>query len=85
MYLCCSVDESIASKRRKFRGNKKKNYTEGWVEFRDKRTAKQVAFMLNNRPVGGKKRSFFHDDLWNIKYLHQCKWSHITGKIGEEQ
>ena len=57
-------------------------YTEGWVEFSDKRVAKTVAVMLNNNPIGGKKRSYYHDDLWNIKYLSKFKWSHITERIG---
>lgn len=71
----------MRANRKRFGGNKKRNYTEGWVEFTDKRTAKKVALMLNNNPVGGKKRSYYYDDLWNIKYLHKFKWSHITEKI----
>ena len=55
---------------------------EGWVEFCDKHVAKTVALMLNNRPVGGKKRSYYHDDIWNIKYLSKFMWTHITEKIG---
>ena len=77
------VDDSVRQKRKKSGGNKKQNYTEGWVEFADKRIAKTVALMLNNNPVGGKKRSYYHDDLWNIKYLTKFKWSHITEKIGK--
>ena len=34
-------------------GNKKKNFTEGWVEFEDKRRAKRIASTLNNTPIGG--------------------------------
>ncbi|KAI7819122.1 hypothetical protein BX661DRAFT_190706 [Kickxella alabastrina] len=25
--------------------------------------------MLNNTQMGGKKHGFYHDDLWNLKYL----------------
>ena len=51
-------------------GNKKSKYTEGWVEFADKKNAKKCAFMLNNEKIGGKKRhNLFFDDIWNIKYL----------------
>lgn len=32
-------------------GNKKKKFTEGWVEFEDKRRAKRIASTLNNTPV----------------------------------
>ena len=46
-----------------------RNFTEGWIEFQSKRTAKEVATNLNNTPVGGKKRAKSHDVLWNIKYL----------------
>lgn len=73
----------MRQRRVKFKGNKKKNFTEGWVEFHDKRVAKTVALMLNNTPIGGKKRSYYHDDLWNIKYLSKFRWTHLTEKIGK--
>lgn len=34
---------SLRAKRKKHRGNTGKNFTEGWVEFLDKRVAKQVS------------------------------------------
>ena len=68
--------------RKKFGGSKKKNFTEGWVEFLDKRVAKAVARTLNSMPIGGQKRNYYHDDLWNIKYLPKFKWGHLTEKIG---
>jgi ESF2/ABP1 family protein len=37
-------------------GNRKIKYTEGWVEFADKKTAKKVADALNGQLIGGKKR-----------------------------
>ena len=33
-------------------GNKKRCYTEGWVEFSDKRIAKRVALSLNCTKMG---------------------------------
>jgi hypothetical protein len=39
-------------KRQRMGGNKKKKFTEGWVEFLDKGNAKVVAKTLNNQPVG---------------------------------
>ena len=48
----------------------------------DKRVAKAIALALNNTPIGGKKRSYYHDDLWNMKYLSKFKWTHLTEKIG---
>lgn len=77
------VDPLIRKRRKKFGGNKKQNYTEGWVEFKNKSVAKKVALMLNNTQVGGKKRSYHHDDIWNIKYLSKFTWTHITEKIGK--
>lgn len=49
--------------------NKDRVFTEGWVEFKSKKVAKSVAASLNCNPVGGKRRSKAHDELWNIKYL----------------
>jgi len=65
-------------------GNKKKKFTEGWVEFDDKRRAKRIASTLNNTPIGGLNRGFYTHDLWNVKYLHKFKWSHLTYKIAYE-
>ena len=45
-------DPVIRKRRKKFGGNKKRNYTEGWVEFTSRRVARMVAVMLNNRPIG---------------------------------
>jgi hypothetical protein len=28
------------------------------------------------------KRSAYHYDLWNIKYLHKFKWDNLTEEIG---
>lgn len=51
----------------KKRSKYSKDYTEGWVEFRDKRVAKRVAASLHNTPMGARKRSPFRYDLWNLK------------------
>lgn len=45
----------------------------GWVEFSDKKVAKRVAESLNCTPIGGKKGDFYHDDIWNLKYLKNFK------------
>jgi ESF2/ABP1 family protein len=65
-------------------GNKKKNYTEGWVEFDDKRKAKRLANTLNNTPIGGGNRKFYAHDLWNVLYLHKFKWHDLTETIAYE-
>lgn len=64
--------------------NSGKNFTEGWIEFEDKRVAKQVAEMLNGKPMGGKRRSAYHYDLWCLKYLSRFKWDHLTEELGME-
>lgn len=48
-------------------------YFSGWIEFADKKVAKKVAESLNNTAIGGKKGDFYHDDIWNLKYLKNFK------------
>lgn len=74
--------EHIRKNRVKSGGNRKQKYTEGWIEFADKSTAKSCAQILNNQQIGGKKRhNMFYDDMWNIKYLSGFQWSHLTEKL----
>ncbi|XP_051841678.1 activator of basal transcription 1-like [Antechinus flavipes] len=75
---------------RKFRSSSEgrrlgQDYTEGWVEFRDKRVAKLVAASLHNTPMGARRRSPFRYDLWNLKYLHRFKWSHLSERLAYER
>ncbi|KAF7562501.1 hypothetical protein G7046_g1649 [Stylonectria norvegica] len=65
-------------------GNKKKSYTEGWVEFVKKKDAKAVSELLNAQTIGGKKGSYYHDDLWNLLYLKGFKWHNLTEQIAAE-
>ncbi|KAJ3089426.1 RNA-binding ATPase activator esf2 [Physocladia obscura] len=78
-------DAKTAYRRKKYRGNKRINYTEAWVEFEDKKVARQTAEFLNLKPMGGKKRDRFYDDLWSIKYLPRFKWHHLTDQISYER
>ena len=57
-------DSTLRAKRVKAGGNTRKMYTEGWVEFLDKRIAKRVAESLNNTPLGGKKSFYYRYDIW---------------------
>jgi len=57
------------TKREKQKKKPAKHFSEGWVEFKSKKLAKQVAAMLNNKQIGGPKKSRFYDHIWNIKYL----------------
>ncbi|OCK79340.1 hypothetical protein K432DRAFT_383141 [Lepidopterella palustris CBS 459.81] len=80
-----SPEDSAAHTRRvKAGGNKKRSFTDGWVEFLDKKNAKLVAETLNSRIIGGKKSGWYHDDVWNIKYLKGFKWYHLTEQIANE-
>lgn len=68
-------DKTERERRKRAGGNKKQQYSEGWVEFMDKRVAKRVALTLNTTSVGGKKRhNFYRDKLWNMRYLSKFKW-----------
>ncbi|XP_071718027.1 pre-rRNA-processing protein esf2 [Rutidosis leptorrhynchoides] len=67
--------------RKKAGGFRGIGFTEGWVEFTNKNVAKRVASMLNGEQIGGKKKSLFYYDLWNIKYLSKFKWDHLTEEI----
>ena len=65
-------------------GNNKKKYTEGWVEFHNKKLAKQVAMSLNGKNIGGKKSSYYHDDIWCMKYLSKFKWTNLTERVAHD-
>ncbi|KAI9837374.1 MAG: RNA-binding ATPase activator esf2 [Thelocarpon superellum] len=77
-------DPSSHTARVRSGGNKKRSFTDGWVEFRNKADAKIVAETLNTRIIGGRKGSFYHDDVWNIRYLRGFKWHHLTEQIANE-
>eukprot|EP00039_Didymoeca_costata_P031032 m.32798 g.32798 ORF g.32798 m.32798 type:complete len:207 (+) comp8451_c0_seq2:180-800(+) len=77
-------DEKIAKKRKKLGGNKKANFTEGWVEFEDKKLARRVAESLNGTRIAREKGSYYHDDMWTMLYLPKFKWHHLTERIAYE-
>ncbi|KAH7150020.1 hypothetical protein B0J13DRAFT_549361 [Dactylonectria estremocensis] len=77
-------DPTAHARRVRGGGNKKKTYTEGWVEFVKKKEAKAVSEMLNARNIGGKKGSYYRDDLWNLLYLKGFKWHNLTEQIATE-
>ncbi|KAI5122187.1 hypothetical protein M0805_007084 [Coniferiporia weirii] len=77
-------DPKRAYLRKKYTATKKAHFTEGWVEFRDKRVARSVASMLNAQPIGGKKGTRWRDDVWTMKYLPKFKWNMLTEQIAHE-
>ncbi|KAI5932865.1 Activator of basal transcription 1 [Manis javanica] len=76
---------AASATRGKKRSKYSKDYTEGWVEFRDKRVAKRVAASLHSTPMGARSRSPFRYDLWNLKYLHRFTWSHLSEHLAFER
>ncbi|KAJ6838213.1 pre-rRNA-processing protein ESF2 [Iris pallida] len=71
-------DPTVQVRRKQAGGFRGKEFSEGWVEFTKKSVAKRVANMLNGEQMGGKKRSSFFYDIWNIKYLSNFKWNDLT-------
>ncbi|KAI4867974.1 Pre-rRNA-processing protein ESF2 [Hypoxylon rubiginosum] len=77
-------DPQDRSRRVRQGGNKKHMYTDGWVEFVDKKDAKKAVDLLNARTIGGKKNSYYRDDIWNLLYLKGFKWHNLTEQINSE-
>lgn len=67
-------DPAEHSRRVRSGGNKKRSFTEGWVEFVKKKDAKKACDLLNAQTIGGKKSSWYRDDVWALKYLKGFKW-----------
>jgi ESF2/ABP1 family protein len=63
----------------------KSNFKEGWIEYANKKNAKNVAASLNNTPISNKKRSKYHDEMWNLKYLKKFQWDYLTEKLAYER
>lgn len=82
VFLTPAVTPSGAGKRS---SNRRKMYTDGWVEFASKKTAKICAETLNANIVGGKKSGWYHDDVWNMKYLKGFKWSDLMEQVQRER
>ncbi|KAE8154752.1 hypothetical protein BDV25DRAFT_94670 [Aspergillus avenaceus] len=82
VFLSPAVKSANAPRRR---SNKRKTYTDGWVEFASKKTAKICAETLNASIVGGRKGSWYHDDVWNIIYLRGMKWADLMEQMQRER
>ncbi|KAG6466219.1 hypothetical protein ZIOFF_076004 [Zingiber officinale] len=89
-------DDAVKAQRKQSGGFRGKGFSEGavdvcnmsvmdvdawWVEFTKKSVAKEVASMLNGEQIGGKRRSAFFYDIWNIKYLSKFKWDDLVGEV----
>mmetsp|Transcript_29548 Transcript_29548/g.78995 ORF Transcript_29548/g.78995 Transcript_29548/m.78995 type:complete len:338 (+) Transcript_29548:66-1079(+) len=80
-------DKADHQRRRRSGGNRKAKFSEGWVEFAERRLAKRVALTLNGTTIGGRKRhNYYRDDMWNIRYLPRFKWHQLKeGSIYNRQ
>lgn len=89
VYLAPDKKAEMKAKKlpKKQRKNLKLTFTEGWIEFLNKRDAKTAAEVLNGRRmVPEKKHSRFAEDLWCIKYLGSSfKWTTLTERIAYER
>ncbi|KAK8009976.1 Pre-rRNA-processing protein ESF2 [Apiospora arundinis] len=77
-------DPTAHSRRVRNGGNKKRSFTDGWVEFLNKKDAKAAVELLNARTIGGKKGTYYRDDIWNLLYLKGFKWHNLTEQISAE-
>ncbi|SPO03226.1 related to Pre-rRNA-processing protein ESF2 [Cephalotrichum gorgonifer] len=77
-------DPTSHARRVRAGGNKKRLFTEAWVEFVDKRDAKKAHDLLNARTIGGKKGTYYRDDVWSLVYLKGFKWRDLTAQIEKE-
>ena len=67
-------DPQEHARRVKQGGNKKRMYTDGWIEFVRKKDAKSAVELLNARTIGGPKGTYYRDDIWSLRYLKGFKW-----------
>ncbi|KAJ5122335.1 hypothetical protein N7448_003467 [Penicillium atrosanguineum] len=67
------------------RSNSRQLYNDGWLEFQSKKSAKICAETLNAHIVGGRKGGWYHDDVWNMKYLKGFKWADLMEQVQRER
>ena len=67
------------------KNRKRKTYAEGWVEFASHSMARKCAETLNANVIGGLKRGWYHDDVWNMRYLRGMAWDELMSGIREER
>jgi len=84
IYLTPEIDDMKKNHTSRVR-SKRKCYTQGWIEFSDKETAKTVAICFNNVKIGYKKKSFYSEDVWNIRYLPKFQWENLLEKIDTDE
>lgn len=63
----------MRKKRKKHGGSGRKLFTEGWIEFKDKRVAKAVALSLNNTTIG-------NDINWFATDCRKCPVTSVSSR-----
>lgn len=67
---------------KKKKSKHKREYVEGWIEFKKKRIAKQVAKTMNGTELNFARRGCkLNGQVWSLKYLHRFKWTNLTEDI----
>ncbi|RWA05416.1 hypothetical protein EKO27_g9691 [Xylaria grammica] len=81
-------DAQVRARRLQQGQNRKKNFNEGWLEFMHKSDAKGAVELLNGTTLAeigmAKKRSYYRDDIWSLRYLKGFKWHNLTEQIASE-
>ncbi|KAI1261084.1 Pre-rRNA-processing protein ESF2 [Xylariaceae sp. FL1019] len=81
-------DPAVRARRIKQGQNRKKNFSEGWLEFLRKADAKAAVDALNGTTLAAigvaKKGSYYRDDIWSLRYLKGFKWHNLTEQISAE-
>ncbi|KAI8946009.1 Pre-rRNA-processing protein ESF2 [Xylaria longipes] len=81
-------DPQVRARRIQQGQNRKKNFSEGWLEFIQKADAKTAVDLLNGTTLAevgmAKKGSYYRDDIWSLRYLKGFKWHNLTEQIAAE-
>ncbi|KAI1117962.1 Pre-rRNA-processing protein ESF2 [Nemania sp. NC0429] len=81
-------DAQVRARRLQQGQNRKKNFSEGWLEFVQKSDAKAAVELLNGTTLAeigmAKKGSYYRDDIWSLRYLKGFKWHNLTEQIAAE-
>ncbi|KAJ2982145.1 hypothetical protein NUW58_g6507 [Xylaria curta] len=81
-------DPQVRARRIQQGQNRKKNFSEGWLEFIQKADAKAAVELLNGTTLAeigmAKKGSYYRDDIWSLRYLKGFKWHNLTEQIAAE-
>ncbi|KAI4220375.1 MAG: hypothetical protein LQ349_008103, partial [Xanthoria aureola] len=64
-------------------GNKKRSFTDGWVEFGSHKSAKTCVAAINGQTMGG--RGWYRDDVWNARYLRGFGWDDLMEGVRAEE